>query len=298
MPRPTAKPLLRAALTAFAALLATWLVACGGDDETSSSTTTTSTRAQDGPGPAPPAREPPLMGQPPVHEDAKKAVKRIKKTLKSGDCDKINELNLLSRPALATERRCNLLKRFTDLEVTGAVDYGKLGAVIAFQRAARTFNWVMLRDSDGLLHLAYFDLLTGPAGTEGALEKQFETVANKGTKALAKKNCKVFLKYANRRVGLGRSNEKITCARVKANSLARFLTRGGKPKPEHLAGGSSYAFWGVDTPGSYLTLIAAKLTGPQEGIPKDAPEYGIVDIYETNPRVPPAAPEDSGDDNG
>jgi hypothetical protein len=295
MPRSTAQPILRAALIAVAALLATWLVACGGDDEGSSSTTTTSTRANDGPGPNPPEREPPLMGQPKVHEDVKQAVKRIKKTLASGDCDKINELNLLSRPALATERRCNLLKRFTELEVTGAVDYGKLGAVIAFQRAARTFNWIMVRDSDGLFHLAYFDLLTGPAGTEGKLDPQFEKVANKGTKALAKKNCKVFLKYANRRVGLGRSNEKITCARVKANLLARYLQRGGKPKPEQLAGGSAYAFWGVDTPGSYLTLVAAKLTGPQEGIPKDAPEYGIVDIYQTNPRIPITAPEDSGD---
>jgi len=295
MPRLTAQPLLRTALGAVAVLFAAWLVACGGDD-TSSTTTTTSTRAQDGPPPSPADREPPLMGQPPVHEDARTAVKRIEKTLASGDCTKINELNLLSRPSLATERRCNLLKRFSCLEVSDAVDYGKLGGVIACQRAARTFNWVMVRDSDGLLHLAYIDALTGPGGTQGELEPTFEKVATKGTKALAKKNCKVFLKYANRRVGLGRDDDEVTCARVRANALARYLSRGGKPKPEHIAGSSSYAVWGVDTPGSYLTLVAAKLTGPQEGIPKDAPEYGIVDIYETNPRVPPAAP-DSGDED-
>ena len=169
--------------------------------------------------------------------------------------------------------------------------------MIAFQRAARTFNWIMVRDSDGLLHLAYFDALTGPAGTEGKLEPTVrEGGRPRATKALAKKNCKVFLKYANRRVGLGRDDDEDHLRAGEGNALARYLaarrqaqararSRAVPPTP----------FWGVDTPGSYLTLVAAKLTGPKEGIPKDAPEYGIVDIYQTNPRVPIAAPEDSGD---
>jgi hypothetical protein len=283
-------PVFGSMLAALAAVFSISLAACGGGDETTSSSTTTRTTT-DGDNPAP--RQPPLMGLPPAEENVKEASKRFQEAVESDDCEQINELNVLSRPGLATEQRCALLKRFVGLDVADTAEYGKLGGVIAYQRARRIFNAVLLRDSDGLFHIAYFDLLTGPAGTKGDLAQQFEQVAKKGTKALGDRNCKEFLKVANRRIGIARGDDKATCAQVKRNIVARFLARGGKAKPEHLDGSSSYAFFGVDTPGSYLTLIAARLTGPSEGLPKDAPEYGIVDAFETNPRVPPA--DSSGD---
>lgn len=262
---------------------------CNGDDKEPTTSTSETTQAEQ-PSDAEP-RDLPLIGPPPVKEDLDEAVKRITKVLESDDCDEVNELNLISRPGLATELRCAILQRFGSLEVTDAVQYGKLGAVVALMRAQRTFNVLLVRDSDGLFHIAYYDFATGPSGTKGKLDPQFERVAAKGTKALAKRDCEGFLEVANRRSGLARADDDATCAQVERNIVAVRLQRGGKPKPEQLAGGSTYAFFGIDTPGSYLTLVAARLSKPSEGIPEDAPEFGIIDALETNPRVPIEPPE-------
>ena len=244
------------------------------------------------------------MGPPPVKEKVGDAVKRLEAALESGDCDKINELNPLGRPLISTEQRCELLKRLKGLKVKDTAEFGKLGAVIALERGVGTLNLILVRDSDGLLHLAYLDAFTGESGTEGKLAKQFKEVASKGTKALAEGDCEAFLKVAYRRFGLANGTDREACDRAKNNIVSALLERGGEPKPVDLAGGSQYAFFGIDTPVSYLTVIAARQTeeGLAPGLPKEvrelpkgAPEYGIVDVLRTNPRQPIEAPEESPD---
>ena len=243
-----------------------------------------------------------LMGPPPVDETVDDAVKRIDEVLGSGDCEKINELNPLGRPALATEQRCEVLQRLDGLEVADAAEYGKLGAVIAYQRGQGTINALLVRDSDGLLHVASFDPFIGESGTEGELAAEFEQVAEQGTEALADKDCESYLEVAYRRFGIGAGEDGEVCDRIENNIVAALLERGGKPQPVDLDGGSSYAFFGIDTPVSYLTLIAARQT--EEGLPETTPmeiaelpkgaaEYGILDALRTNPRQPIEAPAEA-----
>ena len=248
-----------------------------------------------------------LMGPPPVDESVDDAVARIEDAVSSGDCETINDLNPLGRPGLATERRCEVLKRLEGLTVVGKAEYGKLGAVIGYERGARTLNVVLVRDADGLLHIAFIDPFTGKSATDGDLAKPFAKVADQGAAALAEKDCEAFLEVAYRRFGLGAGKDRDVCDRVKKNIVAALLERGGEPKALNLAGGSTYAFFGVDTPFSYLTLIAGRQTEtglPKEApkaiaeLPKGAPDYGVVDALRTNPRQPIEAAEDSEGTDG
>ena len=266
------------ALAALAATLALAVAGCGSDD--SGDTTE-------------------LMPAPPVKEDVGEAVKRMKKVADTGDCDKINELNPLGRPAAATKTRCLALQRVLPLKVTGAEQYGKLGAVVSFQRGLATLNAVLLRDADGLLHVSSIEGLSGEDATKGKLAKQFKEVADKGTQALADRNCDAFLPYAFRRFGIGAGTDEEVCTRVQNNIVAAELEAGGSPTPVNLAGGSTYAFYGVATPASFITLVAARESEksvpenvPESvaRLPKGAPEYGIADAVRTNTDEPIEAP--------
>ncbi len=294
---------LRAAFALFAAALAVSIGACGGDDEQTSSTAAGGAGNGETPsGGSGSDGEVALMGNPPVEETIDEAVKRIEGVLDSGDCKKINELNPLGRPGLTTDQRCEVLKRLDGLEVVGTAEYGKLGGVIAFERGQGTLNVILVRDSDGLLHVDLIDPFSAEPGTEGKLAKEFEQVADKGAKAMADNDCEAFLEVAYRRFGLGGGTDKEVCERAENTLVAALLERGGEPTPVDLTGGASYAFFGIDTPISYVTVIAAREsekgvppTLPKEiaELPKGAPEYGIVDAVRTNPRQPIEAPEDS-----
>jgi hypothetical protein len=269
----------RWAAAALAVALALGLSACGSDDSSDSS-------------------EP--MPAPPVRENVDQAVKRMQKVVDGGDCEQINELNPLGRPAAATKQRCLALKRILGLDVTRAEQYGKLGGVVAFQRGIRILNAILLRDSDGLLHVGSIEALTGKAGTEGNLAPEFKKVADQGLAALADRDCEAFLPYAFRRFGFGAGNNEDVCIRVQNNIVASLLESGGEPTPVGLAGNSTYAFFGVATPSSFITLLAARESEDDlpEGVPEsvaqlpeDAPEYGIADAVRTNPREPIEAPD-------
>ena len=259
---------------AVAAIIALAVAGCGSDD--SDDTTE-------------------LMPPPPVKENLDAAIKRMKEVADSGDCDKINELNPLGRPAAATKTRCLALQRVLPLKVAAAEKYGKLGAVVSFERGLATLNAVLLRDADGLLHVSSVEGLTGADATEGKLAKQFKEVADKGTQALADRNCDAFLPYAFRRFGIGAGDDDEVCTRVQNNIVAAELEAGGEPTPVDLAGGSTFAFYGVATPASFITLVAAREsekdvpeTVPR--LPKGAPEYGIADAVRTNTDEPIEAP--------
>ena len=263
------------ALAALAATLALAVAGCGSDD--SSDTTE-------------------LMPAPPVKEDVGEAVKRMKKVADTGDCDKINELNPLGRPAAATKTRCLALQRVLPLKVTGAEQYGKLGAVVSFQRGLATLNAVLLRDADGLLHVSSIEGLSGEDATKGKLAKQFKEVADKGTQALADRNCDAFLPYAFRRFGIGAGTDDEVCTRVQNNIVAAELEAGGSADPGQPGRRLDLRLLRRRHTGlvHHLGRGAREREGPAQGtspspsarLPKGAPEYGIADAVRTNTDEP------------
>jgi hypothetical protein len=231
------------------------------------------------------------MKPPPSRESVKEAEKRIASLFASGDCDAINELNPVSRQEfLDTAGRCQALKHLDGLKVRGAEEYGDAGAVIDYASGSRTISAVLIRDRDGLFHVAFIDLFRGVPSVDTKLAERFDGVAERAVKALADTDCGAFLDVAYRRFGRGAGSRDQVCPRVKENPITNLFEAYPKAKTERLGGNEGYGFYSVRTPGVYNTVVVAHQT--EKGAPPKAPElpkgaaaYGYVDAYVTNTRA-------------
>jgi hypothetical protein len=274
------------ALVIAAAALVAWL---SGDDESENENgSNVQTQGAGGPGEA--SQQGP-MKPPPSREPVKKAEKKIGFVLASDDCDAINELNPSSRQEfLNTQDRCEYLKLLEGLKVRGAEEYGDAGAVIDFASGERTISAVLIRDRDGLFHVAFIDSFRGVPSVDTELAKQFDAAAERAVKALKNKDCDAFLDVAYRRFGSGAGDEEQVCPRVEQNPIANAFQAYPKAKVKRLGGNEGYGFYSVATPAVHYTLVLAQQTekgAPPKApkLPKGAAEYGYVDAYVTNTRA-------------
>jgi 4-amino-4-deoxy-L-arabinose transferase-like glycosyltransferase len=274
------------ALVIAAAALVAWL---SGDDESGNDNgTTVPTQGAGGQGKA---SQPRLVEPPASRESVKEAKKKITTLLASDECDRINELNPVSRQQfLDTKDRCESLKRLDGLKVRGAEPYGDAGAVIDYASGSRTISAVLIRDRDGLFHVAFIDGLRGVPSADTKLAKQFDGAAERGVKALANRDCDAFLDVAHRRFGRGAGSRDQVCPRVDENPIAKLFEAYPKAKTKRLGGNEAYGFYSVSTPGVHVTAVLARQTekgAPAEAppLPKAAAKYGYVDDYVTNLRA-------------
>jgi hypothetical protein len=274
------------ALLIGAAALVAWLSA---DDESESDNGSTVQKQRAG-GPGKAGQQGP-MKPPASQETVKEAEKKISFLLASDDCDAINELNPVSRQEfLNTEQRCEALKRLAVLKVRGAEEYGDAGAVIDFASGKRTVSAVLIRDQDGLLHVAYIDPFRGVPSVDTKLANQFDRAAERAVNALAKKDCDAFLDVADRRLGPGAGSRDQVCPRVEQNPIANAFEAYPKAKVKRLGGNEGYGFYSVSTPTIHYTIVLAQQTekrAPPNAppLPKGAAEYAYVDTYPTNTRA-------------
>jgi hypothetical protein len=264
----------------------------GGDDETTSggsTTAPTTTGAQqeatggDHPG-APP------LGPAEARESVGEAQDRIAEAISSGDCDAINELNPLSRPALDTPERCEFLKRLDGLQALGAEEYGDAGAVIDYEGGVRTISAVLIRDEDGLFHIAFLNAFNDYETVDTPYAKQFDAVAKQAIEALERGDCPAYEKAAFRRFGRGSLDPASLCDYAKANPIGNLIEAQPDAKLERAGGSDAYAFFTLGTPGLNMTLVFAREQeqgAPPEAaeLPADAAKYGYVDVYRTNARA-------------
>jgi len=284
------------ALVVGAAALLGWL---GGDDESENDNgSTVQKQAAAGKGASQQqgaagkeAGKQGLMKPTAAQESVKEAEGKIMFLLDSDDCEAINELNPVSRQeVLNTEERCEYLKRLDGLKVRGAEEYGDAGAVIDFASGKRTVSAVLIRDQDGLLHVAFIDLFRGVPSVDTKLAKQFDDAAERAVEALADKDCDAFLDVAYRRFGRGAGSTEQVCPRVEENPIAALFEAYPKAKVKRLGGNEAYGFYSVSTPAVHYTIVLAHETekgAPPEAppLPKGAAEYGFVDAYPTNTRA-------------
>ena len=268
-----------------AAVLVAWL---SGDDE-SDNDNGPNVQAQGAAGKE--AGQQALMKPPAAQESIQEAENKIRFLVASDDCEAINELNPVSRQEfINTEERCALLKRLDGLKVRGAEAYGDAGAVIDFASGKRTVSAVLIRDQDGLFHVAFIDLFRGARSVDTKLVKQFDDAAERAVKALAKKDCDAFLDVAYRRIGRFAGSREQVCTFVEQNPFANALEAYPKAKVKRLGGNGAYGFYSVSTPAVHYTVVLAQQTekgAPPEAppLPKGAPEYGFVDAIVTNTRA-------------
>ncbi len=276
-------------LVLLAIATAAVVAGCGGSDDE----TTQSSDADDGgKGTDKPVK---LHGDPPGPPEAKQSIdnakKRIEEAIDSGDCDKINSLNPVASE-LDTPERCEALQtRFEGAESTGSEAYAG-GAVIDYVRDDLTQTAVMILDQDGRFHVAYVDAFLGEESAGTRFDPKFDAAAQDSVDALAARDCDKFLEVANRRVGPGAADRDATCAYAEENNpIADVLDAAPDTKLESLGGNANYAFYGLDGPGVYYTIIMARQTDESQveaaaPLPEDAAPLGFVTAYATNTQSP------------
>ena len=249
------------------------LVGCGGDD---SSTTTAD--ASNLPAPKP-------------KEGLDQAQTRVAKALTSGDCKQINELNPVNRPSVDTDQRCEYLKRLADLKIDGAQAYGGAGAVIDYRFQDRIYGTVLIRDEDGLYHVAFFNPfgISESVGTKYA--KAFDGTARQTLRALKDRDCKAFQEVAFVRFGIGGQDPDTICDFVESNGLSNQLEDFPDADFKPAGGNADYGFYTLATPATRWVLVFAREADragqPAElDLPEGAPTYGFVAAFLIGSRPP------------
>jgi hypothetical protein len=263
-------------------VLASIVAACGGGAESE----TTTTGSADGTG----GGENLALSEP--KETIEEARDRIAETLASGECKKINELNPVSRPSLSSSQRCTYLGRLDGLEVAGAEAYGDAGAVIEYENGERTYSAVLIRDSDGLFHLAFLNPFGAPEVVGTKYAKEFDETAERILKALEERDCKGYAEVAFLRFGRGRQEQKALCEFVEKNPIGNQLEVHPDAEYESAGGNGEYGFYTLATPATTWTLVFARQVDrkgqpPKLDLPKDAATYAYVDAYLTGVRKRP-----------
>jgi hypothetical protein len=271
---------------AAAVMLALSAAGCSGFGASDDS----DTQPADVPAPAATGQKPP--GPPAISETIDEAMQRIDDVVSSGDCAQIDALNPLTRPKMSNPSRCEVLKGLAGLQVKRAVAYNDVAGVVDYRRGDRIVSVLLVGDRDRLFHITYIDAFRGTPSVGTKRVPELDSAAERAVRALRQHDCAAFLDVAYRRFGFAGGTDAEVCERVKANPLAALDPR-GRARLEGLGGNGHYAFYGLDTPSSYLTLITAQQTeaGVPEtmperiaALPNGAPAYGFVDAFRTNPR--------------
>lgn len=255
-------------------VLAVLLVGCGSGNGT------TTTGAS---GSAAPAVTGTPIPPPKPRETIEEAVKRIGATVSSHNCDRINRLTAISRPYDV----CAGLESLATLPVTGSASYGDGGGVIQYGSGPALRNAILIVDSDGRYHLPLVDPYNTQPSVGSEFSNRFDGTAQDAVTALRSGDCDAFKRVALARFGPG-STPDLTCRYVSESPLAQFVARYPESEPKLMGGNGDYAFYGVSSPEANFTMVLAResATGVAPGapsLPGDAPEYGFVDAYQTNP---------------
>jgi hypothetical protein len=281
------RPAQRSWIGRFApVLLAVLVVGCGSTPSDSTPTTPI--------GPTPSyvtsERGKPI-GPPPKEESIADAERRLTATAASGDCERINDLAPLSIVDYVddTEEYCSSIESLAEFEVSDIAAYQGLGGVIDYSGEGedQMVSAILVRDSDGLFHVA-FPASTGTPTVGTPFATQFDAAANRAVKALGERDCEAFLKVANRESGIGSTDATEACISGEAIEIAAAVFGSRKPRPVRLGGNGYFAFYGLDSPEVYLTIVERRTTEPQTADESSAPKYVYVASYVTNRRDVPS----------
>jgi hypothetical protein len=275
----------RATLAAWVAVIASALaLAACGSGSSGQSDSTSKKEAEAGKGPA--------RGSPPQRETIADAQRRIAGALATGNCHQINALApVVTAAASATPDHCQSLKNLANLVVGGAASYGGLGGVIDYRTTDGVVSAVLVRDLDGLFHVAFLNPYNVDPSVGTALARPFDSAARRAVDALRANDCQAFLSVAYRRFGEGGLPEPAACQAFEANGLGPILRKNRRARPVPLGGNDSYAFYGLNTSIGFFTIIEAResdsvppsLAKVAIPLPAGSPAYGWVQAYLTKP---------------
>lgn len=212
----------------------------------------------------------------------------IERAMASGDCERINKLNPISRPDFRTPERCESLQRLDGLEPGGGASYGKKGAVLDYAKGERTINVVAILDADKRFHVALIDGFLGEPTVGTKLDRKFVGAAEETVAALRAGDCKGVLGIAYRRSGPGAGHDEAACLQLQQYPLSTILRLDPDAEPKLLGGNSAFAFFQIESADADTTMIMARQAEAPElpdgvgKLPKDAPRLGFAGAFDVS----------------
>jgi hypothetical protein len=227
----------------------------------------------------------PRIGPPAVKESLPEVEQRIAAAANAKDCQGIYELVPTSRPSAASKQRCEFNKRLAGLDIVGSEEYEDMGAVIDYDNGPAFATAVMIRDDDGLYHLAVLDFTVDEPATETEFNgKAFNEAALAAVEAIRDRDCEPYTAILSRQFGLGSAPEPEICPKLEreSNTFANSIQSDTLAEPELLGGNGTWAFYGLSTAFGYYILLFTHQ--PPTPTAPDAAEYAFVDGYLVNQR--------------
>jgi hypothetical protein len=230
-------------------------------------------------------------GAPPTNETFAEALTRIENVIQTKNCGEINSLSLLTTAAAGNKAElCRSLQAVAGLKVLGAADYGNQAGVIDYAAGDHVLSMIVLRDSDGLFHVAFVSPFNAQTTINTRLAGGFRPIARRAVAAIRARDCARFLAVANRRLGPGTLSPAAACDAVTASrGLSDLLKGAPNARLVPLGGNGFYAFYALPTRTAFLTMVLAKETNAvppsiastTRPLPRGAPRYGYVQAYQT-----------------
>jgi hypothetical protein len=231
---------------------------------------------------APEAR--PAIAPPPIREGLAEAQSRIANTIASGDCDRINAL--YASVESQTDESCETLITLEQSAASGAQAYGNRAGVVDYSTEPEAATMVLVRDSDGLFHIAFVASEESSPTVNTPLAKGADAVAAAAVEAMRAKDCEGFLRVANRAGGIGALPKELACRAIEVDPIQAGLFNAPDARPRRLGGNAHFAFYGLSTPDSYFTIVLAKsddsVSGQNQPSGAASSQYRYVASYETN----------------
>jgi hypothetical protein len=197
------------------------------------------------------------IGPPPMKETIQQAAARIHRLIKSGDCGAINKLLPLSHTAGATTGRCHVTEQLASSSPVLVRSYKGLAGVIDYPRGAGFTTAVLVRDSDGLYHVAFFQSGERHTAANTDFDPQFTPAVGRALAAIRARDCTRFLKLSFHAFGPESGDLKADCARLQHenNTFAATLSDDPFAKPKLIGGNAYFAFYGIRSAFGYYTVV-------------------------------------------
>jgi hypothetical protein len=270
------------ALALIVALSATAVLAgCGGGGDSGSASS----------GPAGPSQATPYqvvsvgkpVGPPPDREDITAAQRRIASVAASGDCNRIADLYTTGSASGKTQQACALITQIGATTPTGTESYGNEAGVIDYATLSRGATLVLLRQADGLLHIAFSVPHDRSPSAGTPIGKGADAVAARAVKVLHDGNCDSFLGLAYREAGVGLLGKPEACYVLANDPIHGTTFNAPDARPQLLGGNQYFAFYDLNTPQAYVLMVLARngLQANQPGGPASGP-YRYLTSFSTD----------------
>jgi hypothetical protein len=143
---------------------------------------------------------------------------------------------------------------------------------------------VLILDGDGYYSIAFVDRShTGPT-VKAKLSPEFDQVANRVVEAFRDQDCDAFGKLTVSRYGAASAGG---CSFLERSQLGSVTASYAPAKARSLGGNRDYAFYGVASPRTFMTVILARQSDADAApevppLPEGAPPYGFVNAFRTS----------------